>query len=195
MDEYKGILSQYNLWDFWNNLPGWVKDKIIHYFENTPLMFDYRNLFSGNWKRVPHTTPISIIQTLFVCKDLEICDLFYAKVKQYSKSTTSEWYWVDLHFFLLIYNKNVYKHYLHKECDETRFMQSYNIEHTNINSIIDTLKAKGLFPVRNPIIEQYLIYLEKRKKFKEVISLAEWYKEQGWTNDFEKRIKRCEKKS
>lgn len=194
MSEYKGILSQYNLWGFWNSLPEWVKNKILKYFEETPLMFNYKNLFQDNWRDLTQKSSINVINTLFVCDDLEICDLFFAKVNECSNQNNNEWYWVDLHFFLLNYSKRVYSLYLKGNCNEERFLNSYNIEQSNINSIAQSLKNKNIFPVSNPIIEQYLIYLEKRKEYEKVIELAAHYNNQGWTNDFDKRLLRCKKK-
>ncbi len=194
MDERKGILSQYQLWDFWDSLPAELKKKILSYFEETPLMFDYKNLFQGNWQTIPYRTPINILNVLMVCTDLQLCDLFFTKFQDYTHFKSNDWYWVDTHFFLLNYSGRVYKMYLNGICDEGRFLNSWNIENKNNKSIITSLEKKNLFPLRNPLLEQYLIYLEKRREFNKVIALCELYQEQGWKNDFNKRLMRCKKK-
>lgn len=195
MESYKGILSQYKLWSFWDNLPEKVKKSIIDYFEKTPLMFDYKHLFEGNWRHPKPRTPISVIETLFVCDDLETCDLFFSEVcnNQFIHKTNS-WYWVDLHFFLSNYTKKVYKHFYNNRCSEKRFLNSCYIEYNSNDLVCDALKNKNLFPVRNVIFEQFLIYLEKRKEFNKVIEYAVFFKSKGWTNDFDKRIIRNKKK-
>lgn len=194
MKEGEGVLRQYDLWEFWNNLPPEIKYKILNYFEETPLMFDYKDLFQGKIRMLPHTTPIRILNLLLVSTDLEMCDLFFEKFKDYNNLIKNEWYWVDLHFFLLNYSKRVYSLFLEKECNENRFLNSYKIEHHNIIFIKKNLLNKNMFPVRNPLLEQFLIYLEKQKDYKKVIELASYYNEQGWTNNFNKRLLRCSKK-
>ncbi len=194
MKKREGTLGQYQLWNFWDSLPAETKNKILMYFEETPLMFEYKNLFQGNWKTIPHRTPINILNTLMVCSDLELCDLFFTEFQKYTPLKSNEWYWVDTHFFLLNYSGRVYKMYLKGICDEERFINSWSIENNNFDAIIMSLVNKNMFPVKNPILEQYLIYLEKKREYNKVIALCELYNEQGWKNDFNKRLLRCKKK-
>ncbi len=195
MKSNKGILSQYGLWDFWNSLPQKTKDSIMKYFEETPLTFDYTHLFDGDWKHINPRTPVTIIDTLFVCDDLNTCDLFFYEVtKNQSIHKSNENYWLDTHFFLTNYTKKVYKHFYNNNCSNERFLNGCKFEFDNINLICDALKSKNFFPVKNAIIEQFLIYLEKNKKFESVVEYSSHFKSMGWTNDFDKRIIRCNKK-
>ena len=195
MKNYRGILSQYNLWGFWENLPKWVKDSIIKYFEETPLMFDYTHLFEGEWRRLDPRTPISIIETLFVRDEIEICDLFYHEViNNQVIHKSNNWYYVDLHFFLSNYSKKTYKHFYNNRCSDKRFLNCCFIEYNSNDMICEALKSKNFFPVRNIIFEQFLVYLEKKRKYNQVIEYAKQFKLKGWSNDFDKRILRCETK-
>lgn len=103
-------------------------------------------------------------------------------------------YWTDAHFFLQKFSKLVYKSLIRGEITCDRFLNAVNFEIKNIKNIHDSLYIILGCEVRNVIIEQVLIYLEKignLKKCKELILLV---KDLGWTNNFEKRLERCNKK-
>ena len=179
----EGYLGHFKLWDFWEEIPIEFQKKILHYYENKPLMWDYKSLFEGKFEG----SSMGIIQTLglLLCiDDLEFLDLIFKKFEsieienynnivilglnyEYGNQTrkASEIYWKDVHFFLLEYSKTVYKHFLHKNCDEKRFKYAFELEFKNLNKIIEALKKEVSFPIFNPILEQYLIFLEKRNEF------------------------------
>lgn len=84
LNERNGTLKNYNLWSFWDSISEENKNKILYYFENTPLMFDYKTLFSGNWQKDIYHGPISDLLTLLVNNNLQLTDLFYKKFLEYT---------------------------------------------------------------------------------------------------------------
>lgn len=107
----------------------------------------------------------------------------------------AEVFWKDTHFFLSNYAQRVYKNYLKSNCSIDRFYTAFEFEYNNHTSIISSIRKLLDINISFGVGEQYLIYLEKNKKYDECISFANSFKEQGWRNDFEKRIDRCTKKS
>ena len=195
MNKGEGLLEQFDLWGYWENLPIDKRNIILKYFEQTPLMWDYKLLFNGTSQLSNINTSINILNILLVSDDLELCDLIYSEfMKQIPKNLETNGFWTDFHFFLSNYSKRVYRLFLDNQCDESRFVASFIIEFQNIDKIIQSLKANDLFPVRNLIIDQYLIFLEKSKDFKSAVEIISKVRDQGWTNDFNKRLNRCNMK-
>lgn len=112
------------------------------------------------------------------------------------KMHSSDIYWADFHFFLNRYSKAVYKNYLKGFCSIERFENSFELDFNNIDKIKNaiTLSIGWEYPPRNPIVDQYLIYLEKQKRFDDCINLINKMRDKGWRNEFEKRLIRCESK-
>lgn len=195
MNKGEGLLEQFDLWGFWENLPMNKRNFILKYFEETPLMWDYKWLFNGTTQLSNISTSINILNILLVSDDLELCDLIYSEfLKQIPKNLESNDFWIDFHFFLSNYSRRVYRLFLDNQCDESRFVASFNKEFQNIDKIIQSFKANDFFPFRNSIIEQYLIFLEKLKDFKSAVEVISKVRNQGWTNDFNKRLNRCNMK-
>jgi hypothetical protein len=114
----------------------------------------------------------------------------------YQNINTKDIYWVDVNFFLHVYTKAVYKNYLKGLCSIERFENAVHFEIENIDKIkLAITKIYGwTFPLRNNVIDQYLIYLEKQKRFDDCINLINQMRDKGWKNDLEKRLIRCEAK-
>lgn len=116
-------------------------------------------------------------------------------VNYYNSITSIDIYWNDAHFFLHVFSKFVYKLYLNGECTIDRFENVFLFEFENLKQIqlsVEKMAFGG--SCRNGIIDQYLIYLEKQKRFDECIEIINRVKNLGWTNDFEKRLNRCNSK-
>lgn len=192
-----GYLSHFNLWSFWSSLTISSRNKILTYYEETPLMFDPKSIFRGNFnypENFKNQTPISILNMLLVIDDVELLDDCFNKFEEYSNEKYGFSYWIDSHFFMSNISKRAYRMFINNHCDDERFINCFNFEYYNQKDIIKSLKKDDLFPVSNPIFEQYLIYLEKKKKFADVIKLANEFKGFGWKNKFDKRIDRCKLK-
>ena len=193
-----GYLSYFGLWSFWNSLPISSRNKVLTYYEETPLMFDPKSIFKGNFnypENFKNQTPISILNILLVSDDFELLDSCLNQFKKYSFEKYGFSYWIDSHFFISNIGRRSYRMFINKLCDNERFLYCFNFEYSNQKEIIKSLKKDDLFPVSNPIFEQYLIYLEKKKEYDEVIKLANEFKGFGWKNKFDKRIERCITKS
>jgi hypothetical protein len=109
----------------------------------------------------------------------------------YESITPEDIYWVDTHFFLFQYSGFVYKNYLKGNCSIERFEKAFFMEYTNLNKIQKAIQKLFFCNIRNGIIDQYLIYLEKQKRFDECIKIINEIKNTGWANEFEKRLSRC----
>jgi len=195
MNENHGLLGTYNLWQFWNRLPNNIKVEILKHYEESPLMWDYKTLFAGQYECNDEKGAISILNLLLLFNDLELCDLLFLKFLEYDiVNYGKEIYWIDAHFFISNYCKRVYSLFINGHCDSKRFERVFYFEFENAELIINALESIKLFPVRNIVFDQYLIYLEKQKQFDECIKVISVLKKQGWNNDFEKREMRCKKK-
>lgn len=241
LNERKGLLADNNLWSFWDGISDEYKNAILEYFENTPLLFDYKSLFKGNRCGDFYHGPLSTLGTIFVKSNIVLLDYFFAKFLEFTPknySTNSSWglnwensklgmikvltnhsvnsdepinysnieslrnlsiddvYWTDAHFFVQHYSSIVYKAFLNNQCDSERFVKAFEFCFNNIDIIKYSItRVMGWDkPLRNGIVDQYLIFLEKAKRFNECINIMEKMKDKGWNNDFEKRIERCLKK-
>ncbi|MEI6489706.1 MAG: hypothetical protein WCP52_12130 [Bacteroidota bacterium] len=107
--------------------------------------------------------------------------------------TIGDVYWSNAHFFIHKYSTIAYKNYLNGNCDINRFKLSFLFSYKNIDRIKEGItKIYGWEKSpKNGIIEQYLIYLEKQKDYKNCIEIILQLKDKGWRNDFEKRLNRC----
>jgi hypothetical protein len=86
----------------------------------------------------------------------------------------------------------VYRHYLKGNCTIDRFYQAFILDFNNLAQIQSSIfKLHRGGNSRNGLIDQYLIYLEKQKEYEKCIEIILFVKGTGWTNDFEKRLKRC----
>lgn len=105
-------------------------------------------------------------------------------------------YWTDAHFFVQHYSSFVYKAFLNSQCDSERFEKAFEFCFNNIDIIKSSITSVMGWdkPLRNGIVDQYVIFLEKAKRFNECIEIMEKMKYKGWNNDFEKRLDRCLKK-
>lgn len=112
---------------------------------------------------------------------------------KYNIIYSTDIYWVDFHFFLHIYSKAVYRNFLKGNCSINRFENAVELDIFNIDKIKMAYTKINDWdpPPRNGIIDQYLIYLEKQKKYDDCINLINKMKDKGWRNDFEKRLDRC----
>lgn len=102
-------------------------------------------------------------------------------------------YWSDAHFFVQKYSQVVYKLFLNGKCTINRFLTAYNFCYRNIDVIKQSItKVYGWDkPLRNGIIDQYLVYLRKNKQYNECIEVIKKIESNGWRNDFEKQLKQC----
>lgn len=241
LKERKGALEDCNLWSFWDSLSIPYQDRIIQFFENTPVLFDYTTLFVGDSRNDIYHGAINTLGILFVNVDLHASDLFFKKFSEYIPANyhnSSNWgitwdsqknemirawerivkkadktdyqthlksltkiqsmsiediYWVDAHSFVQRYSAVVYKYFLNGECSIERFENAFNFCYDNIDRIKSAITCVYGWdkPIRNTIVEQYLIYLEKNKEFDRCIEIINEMEVRGWRNDFEKRLSRC----
>lgn len=241
LNERKGLLADCNLWSFWDGISDENQNAILDYFENTPLMFDYKSLFKGNRSNDFYHGPLSTLGIILVKSDIILADYFFEKFLEFTPKNyniNSSWginwenskmemikalenrsaysgepinnsnleclsnlsiedvYWTDAHFFVQHYSTFVYKAFLISQCDSERFVKAFEFCFNNIDIIKSSITSVMGWdkPLRNGIVNQYVIFLEKAKCFNECIDITEKMKDKGWNNDFEKRIERCLKK-
>jgi hypothetical protein len=115
-------------------------------------------------------------------------------IKIYDKLTPEHIYWKDAHYFISNYAKHVYKLYLDGICNIDRFALAFSFEFDNSKVINEAVRTLLEINVGNGVFEQYLIYLEKEKKYQTCIDLMNNEKLSIWKNNFEKRISRCQLK-
>jgi len=115
------------------------------------------------------------------------------KLERIKKLSIEDVYWSDSHFFVQQYSAVVYKCYLNGECNIERFENAFKFCYNNIDKIKSAITNIYGWdkPLRNAIVEQYLIYLEKEKCYDQCIHILNEVKEKGWRNDFQKRADRC----
>lgn len=122
-------------------------------------------------------------------------DLEFNKEKLEKKKslTIEDVYWSNAHFFIYDYSKIVYQSFLKGKCDIERFKRAVEFSICNIDRI--KLAITNIFgwdkPLRNGILDQYLIYLEKQKQYRKCVELILQLKDKGWRNDFVIRLNRC----
>ncbi|MDQ6757212.1 MAG: hypothetical protein M3004_09785 [Bacteroidota bacterium] len=115
-------------------------------------------------------------------------------VKDLENAKQTNIYWKDYYFFMSTCIKEYYRYYYQKLISVDKFIECCNNIFRHVEDIIPNLKLRGLYPGRCLALEQMGIYLEKKKLYKECITLMIQGKNQGWTNDFERRITRCTNK-
>lgn len=155
-------------------------DIIFKKFESyTPENYTANSDWGNNW-----------LNNITYIRSLRTSDYNYHKMK------SSDIYWADSHFFLHRYSKAVYKNYLKGLCSIQRFENSFALDFNNIDKIKSAIAQQIGWepPPRNGIVDQYLIYLEKQKRFDDCINLINKMRDKGWRNDFDKRLIRCESK-
>jgi len=243
LDNRAGEFEFYNLWHFWDSISTDNQNEILYYFENTPLMWDYKSLFksqANSWGRLWHGDIYSLSK-LLVIDDLEFADQCFLKFTEYKESNyheASKWgmgweegknqdimiwerivsnsessdlprqskvlearkkvlitdvYWLNAYFFVQEYSSIVYKHFLKGNCDIDRFKQAFLFCYNNIVRIQEAFMKDDRWDKLpgSKIIEQYLIYLEKQHDYISCIEIILSIKDNGWNNDFEKRLSRC----
>lgn len=95
LNERKGLLANSNLWSFWDVISDEYQNAILDYFENTPLLFDYKSLFKGDISSNIYHGPISTLGIIFVKSDVNLADYFFKKFLEFTPenySTYSSWW-------------------------------------------------------------------------------------------------------
>ncbi|MGI8582912.1 MAG: hypothetical protein ACR2KX_11970 [Chitinophagaceae bacterium] len=115
-------------------------------------------------------------------------------VETLEKNRIANIYWKDYYSFLSSCVKGYYRYYYQRLILDNKFIYCCNKIFNNSTQIIANLKLLDLFPSKSLAFEQMGIYLEKKKCFNECINLMEIGKQEGWTNNFDKRILRCKRK-
>jgi hypothetical protein len=176
--------------------------KYLDYFFSKFIEYSPTNYISnsrwGNSWNVQKRNKIEILKSIIKdCKEGRVefynYNIHLSALERCENMNPEDVYWKDSYFFITNYSKLVYKAYLNGQCDINRFIK---VAHFNLNNI--EIQKSAITNVigwdtrmRTPIIEQYLIYLEKQKMYKECIEVITQVKDKGWSNDFEKRLNRC----
>ncbi|MGI8580975.1 MAG: hypothetical protein ACR2KX_02200 [Chitinophagaceae bacterium] len=153
------------------------------------LTYDEVNYFSNSiWaeKRVGYYE--ELIEYLKTCNDRQ------ELVENLGRKSKANIYWKDYYFFLSTCVKEYYRYFHQRMMSDSKFINCCNRIFNHGAEIIPNLKLLDLFPVRSLSLEQMGVYLEKKKLFIECINLMERGKQEGWTNDFDKRVLRCKSK-
>jgi hypothetical protein len=126
--------------------------------------------------------------------DCGIMDFPAHRLEYYNSLSQEIIYWKDAHFFIANYSARVYKNYLNGACNIERFEKAVNFEYNYSDIIHYSILKIFNSNLRNRIFDQFLIYLEKDKKFQKCINLMNDSKFLKWNNDYSKRLIRCNDK-
>lgn len=162
------------------------------FLEYCPANYNVNSKWGMNWENSKVAMIEAWERIVDVADDSEI-NLKLEVLERVKKLSIEDIYWSDSHFFIQNYSAIVYKCYLNGECNIERFENAFKFCYTNIDKIKSSITNIYGWdkPLRNAVIEQYLIYLEKEKCYDQCINILDEVKEKGWRNDFQKRLDRC----
>lgn len=165
---------------------------IVKFLEYSPAYYSLSSKWGMNWENSKVAMIEAWERIVDVADDSEI-NLKLEVLERINKLSIEDIYWSDSHFFIQNYSAVVYKCYLNGECNIERFENAFKFCYTNIDKIKSAITSIYGWekPLRNAIVEQYLIYLEKEKCYDQCINILNDVNEKGWRNDFQKRLDRC----
>ncbi len=192
----EGYIGYFNLKDWWLNV--FTKEERIHMVEVfQPMGASKDILVKGKFEMLSNNSPLSFLTNLTGWFDNpRDRDLAYKIISKAEEFVEMEDDILNLHFFYPTKMKLFYKN---RDNDIKSLQISID---SAIKQIEIAEKAAAAFKKDYPISQlpvhegysQLCIILEKQGKFYEAIKYAKQAKTQGWNENWDSRIARCQKK-
>ncbi len=173
-----GIISYYNLQDWWLNT--FSKEEVKRIESKFPS-FTTEKIVNRNQSCAETLTNLSDFFSASDNRGIRI--KFITKAIDEAQKYTSV---LDLHFALST-SLRIYQ-------DEDLLIKAASLQIVLAPMAIKALKTRKFWPAAHSGYERIAIILEKRKNYSEAINTCELAKIEGWTGDWDKRITRINNK-